>query len=582
MEWNMTTPDSNEISKGLVAGTVGCIPIVGSLLSSIVDLFWPSIEENIWNKIKHQVEETARRVAKYEIVKDELDDLGEYLNHVAPSKLEEIEAREGRERYVRLFELEGELYTIIQRSFLQEAENGQKLFMFHPLFPALATLYLTLLADIIECSETDHNRRANQNTRDRLAQQYGLFIYDSFSKALEYRFSLIDFSDESHWIIREFFMDYYLDKDKQRITYLPVHLSLEEARAKYKAQVTADLRAVWPSDRAEIMLIQFAKTAAQNMACYSPAPNTWHLFWHDVQGKVWTQARNGASGHLPVEVPGQPRNMRFTGPLAVCTGAPGAMDLIGHNEIGNLLQLAWCEGKWHGHNLSNELDLLPPKQRFVGGLAACATPTRIDIFGQNPKNPSRLLHLTRVNGQWQPLVQEQTNLFFKRQLAACTRVEGVIDVFGIDTQGILWRLTSEQGKWRSTNLSKLLPGALRDMSHIEGLTAGWFDGQLEVYWTDKNGGLHWLQCVDDEWKLCGSTEQFQLPPATRLRGQVAACSWKYHREIFVAAVAGQEIQNFTTGKSETIEVWRIIQLSGQRAKPSSDLTWGLNNLFDVI
>jgi hypothetical protein len=67
-----------------------------------------------------------------------------------------------------------------------------------------------------------------------------------------------------------------------------------------------------------------------------------------------------------------------------------------------------------------------------------------------------------------------------------------------------------------------------------------------------------------------------------LRGQVAACSWKYHREIFVAAVAGQEIQNFTTGKSETIEVWRIIQLSGQRAKPSSDLTWGLNNLFDVI
>ncbi|HEX2997682.1 MAG TPA: hypothetical protein VHP14_22855, partial [Anaerolineales bacterium] len=215
----MTTPDDNEISKGLCAGAVGSIPVVGSLLSSIVTLFWPSIEENIWNKIKYQVEETARRVAKYEIVKDELDDLGEYLDHVAPSKLAEIEAREDRERYVRLFELEGELYTIIQRSFLQEVENGLKLFMFHTLFPSLAALHLTLLADIVEYSESDHNRRANQNTRDRLAQQYGFFIYNSFSKALEYRLSLVNFRTENEWLIRESFADFYLDKNKQEIKF---------------------------------------------------------------------------------------------------------------------------------------------------------------------------------------------------------------------------------------------------------------------------------------------------------------------------------------------------------------------------
>ncbi|HEX2995349.1 MAG TPA: hypothetical protein VHP14_11010 [Anaerolineales bacterium] len=273
--------------------------------------------------------------------------------------------------------------------------------------------------------------------------------------------------------------------------------------------------------------------------------------------------------------------MRFTGPLAVCTSAPGTLDLFGHDEAGNLLQLAWCDGKWHGHNLSSEFGLAP-KVPFVGDLAACATPARIDIFGQNPKNPGRLLHLTRVNGQWQPLVREQTGLLFKGHVAACTRVEGVIDVFGIDTQGILWHLTNEQGKWRSTNLSKLLPGTLRDMSHTQGLTAGWFDDQLEVYWTDKNGELHWLQSVGDKWQLCGSTEQFRLPPATRLGGQVTACSWNCHREIFATAVTRQEIQNFTTGKSETIEVWRLIQLSGQRAQPSSDLTWGSKNLFDVI
>lgn len=572
----MTTPDSNEISKGLVAGTVGCIPVVGSLLSSVVSLFWPSIEENIWNKIKYQVEETARRVAKYESVKDELDDLDEYLNHVAPSKLEEIEAREGRERYIRLFELEGELYTIIQRSFLQEAENGQKLFMFYPLFPALAALHLTLLADIIEYSETKPNRCANQNTRDRLAQQYGLFIYDSFSKALEYRFSLIDFSDESHWLIRECFTDRYLNNKKIQFS---GHPKFADAMAQYKAEVTADLRAAWTSDRAEILLIQFAKTAAKNMACCAPAPNTWNLFWHDTQGKVWTQAWNGASRHFPVEVPDRPRKMRFTGPLAVCTCSPKAMDLFGYDKAGNLLQLAWQEDKWHGHNLSNELDL-PPRARFADGLAACATPTRIDVFGQNPQIPYRLLHLTRVDGQWRPLVEERINLAFKGQFAACTRVADVIDVFGIDIQGSLRHLICEQGKWRQTNLSGLL--SLPNMSRIEGLTAGWFDGQLEVYWTDKNGELHWLQCVGDKWQLCGSTEQFQLPPATRLGGQMAACSWNCHREIFAAAVARQEIQNFTTGKSETFEVQRLIQLSGQRVGSSSDLTWGSKNLFDVI
>jgi hypothetical protein len=133
--------DWNNAAENAIAGALGMVPEVGSLLSALVYIFWPKSGEDVWSEIKDQVEQLIEEdIDKlvYEQVQDSLaglnNNLNDYLSAVQTGDLPNISAT----------------WITTNGDFDQQLPSfqasGYELLLL-PLFAQFANLHLTLLRD---------------------------------------------------------------------------------------------------------------------------------------------------------------------------------------------------------------------------------------------------------------------------------------------------------------------------------------------------------------------------------------------------------------------------------------------------
>ncbi|HEX5153408.1 MAG TPA: insecticidal delta-endotoxin Cry8Ea1 family protein [Parafilimonas sp.] len=133
--------DWNDDAKSAVTTGLGMIPEVGSILSCLVGIFWPSSKEDVWGEIKTQVEALVNQAISdnnYQLVSDSLEglnnDLTDYVNA----------ANSGDETVT------GESWITAKMTFdkaLPDFQMKGYQLLLSPLFAQFANMYLSLLRD---------------------------------------------------------------------------------------------------------------------------------------------------------------------------------------------------------------------------------------------------------------------------------------------------------------------------------------------------------------------------------------------------------------------------------------------------
>jgi hypothetical protein len=131
----------NNAAENAVAGVLGAVPEVGSLLSALVYIFWPQSQEDVWGEIKDQVEQLIQQdlnAAVYQQVSDDLAGLKGALNDYLVA-LQSGDTAVTSNQWIAT-------KTVFDTSLPHFQSSGSELLLL-PLFSQFANLYLSLLRD---------------------------------------------------------------------------------------------------------------------------------------------------------------------------------------------------------------------------------------------------------------------------------------------------------------------------------------------------------------------------------------------------------------------------------------------------
>ncbi|GAB4044367.1 insecticidal delta-endotoxin Cry8Ea1 family protein [Spirosoma jeollabukense] len=147
--------DWNDDAKTAVTTALGMIPEAGEILSGLVDIFWPKSKEDVWGKVKTQVETLVQQdiaASVYQHVQEDLDglntQLSTYLTYLNPKNadgtpgVKDFEAIRGEWRAVRTA-FDGAL------PHFQSTAAPQYQLPLLGLFSQFANLYLGFLRDAV-------------------------------------------------------------------------------------------------------------------------------------------------------------------------------------------------------------------------------------------------------------------------------------------------------------------------------------------------------------------------------------------------------------------------------------------------
>ncbi len=131
----------NKTFESVVAGILGTVPEVGSLLSALVAVFWPQSGEDVWSEIKGEVEQlVAQQIsdAVYQQVQQDLEGLSGLLARYHQA----VQAQDNNDIMTQ--------WDILDDAFVQALPHFQAepyVFPLMPLFAQFVNLHLALLRD---------------------------------------------------------------------------------------------------------------------------------------------------------------------------------------------------------------------------------------------------------------------------------------------------------------------------------------------------------------------------------------------------------------------------------------------------
>ena len=140
------TFDWNNAAEVAIETALGEIPVVGSFLSALLQIFWPKSGEDIWSEIKSQVEQLINQrfdQDTYEKVQASLAGLNNNMNDY----LTALQAGKGDPNYI------SEVWNVADGDFDQQLPTFQLSsyqLLLLPLFAQFANLNLTLLRDGVQ------------------------------------------------------------------------------------------------------------------------------------------------------------------------------------------------------------------------------------------------------------------------------------------------------------------------------------------------------------------------------------------------------------------------------------------------
>jgi delta endotoxin, N-terminal domain len=135
--------DWNNAAEQSIAGILGLVPDVGSILGALVYIFWPSDKTDIWSEIEAQVEQLIQQKLT-QLVKDQVAAVLQGLNNNLRDYLVALKDGSGDPSYI------SEKWTVVNADFLQQLptfqlDGYQTLLL--PLFAQFANMHLSLLRD---------------------------------------------------------------------------------------------------------------------------------------------------------------------------------------------------------------------------------------------------------------------------------------------------------------------------------------------------------------------------------------------------------------------------------------------------
>lgn len=162
--------DWNNAAEQSIAGALGLVPEVGSLLAALVYIFWPPSQEDIWSEIEQQVEQLINQKIDqlvYQQVKDDLSGLSgalsDYISAVKTGDNANISAQ-----WIAT-------ETIFDAELPHFQSSGYELLLL-PLFAQFANLNLSLLRDgVLFGSQWGWNAAYQQSIAQKLTKNVGAF-----------------------------------------------------------------------------------------------------------------------------------------------------------------------------------------------------------------------------------------------------------------------------------------------------------------------------------------------------------------------------------------------------------------------
>lgn len=151
---------SNAAEVAIVTG-LGEIPVVGSILGGLVEIFWPESPVDVWAEIKSKVEALVGQAIStnnYDIVQEQLGGLSDLVNNYLDSVKNDEDAHDNWDSANAQF--------IVTRKSCQGIDVGDEILLL-PLFAQMANMHLSLLRDGIlkgYCDEDAFNDALNEYT----------------------------------------------------------------------------------------------------------------------------------------------------------------------------------------------------------------------------------------------------------------------------------------------------------------------------------------------------------------------------------------------------------------------------------
>jgi delta endotoxin, N-terminal domain len=163
--------DWNNAAEQSIAGALGLVPEVGSLLAALVYIFWPPSKEDIWSEIKDQVEQLVDQKIDqvvYQQVQDDLTGLSaaltDYLNTVKTGDAGNISVQWIATK------------TVFDTALPHFQSKGYELLLL-PLYAQFGNMYFSLLRDgVIFGSKWNWNKQYQQMVASTLTNDVTTFV----------------------------------------------------------------------------------------------------------------------------------------------------------------------------------------------------------------------------------------------------------------------------------------------------------------------------------------------------------------------------------------------------------------------
>lgn len=142
MSSTVTSVDWNAAAETVVTASLSEIPVIGTAVSALTTIFWPSSGEDVWGEIRAQVQDLMQEYIADEVyaeVQNSLAGLQGDLNYYTNAVLNGDSADNISSYWISA----QQNFTLCQPSF--QAKGYEVLLL--PLFAQFANLYLTLLRD---------------------------------------------------------------------------------------------------------------------------------------------------------------------------------------------------------------------------------------------------------------------------------------------------------------------------------------------------------------------------------------------------------------------------------------------------
>jgi hypothetical protein len=176
--------DYNNAARVIITTGLGQIPTVGFVLSALVEIFWPSSQQDVWSEIEAKVEQLVdEKISElvYQQVQESLaglhNNINEYLWAVKNTK---------DPNYIT------QKFNIAHGHFIQELPHfqskGYELLLL-PLFAQFANLHLSLLRDgVINGADWGWGEDVQRHLREQIAetiQQYIQYTDTTYTEGLQ-------------------------------------------------------------------------------------------------------------------------------------------------------------------------------------------------------------------------------------------------------------------------------------------------------------------------------------------------------------------------------------------------------------